>query len=145
LLKIQRPFKYFAKYAKVRYRLEGGFMALRVQKLAISALITPVILASSMFVFTTTHSTPAYARYTPAYCQDYARRVSRQYSRGGAVGGAVRGGVGGAAVGAVVGGRKGARRGAAIGAVTAGTARGVQRGVTYDALYRDCMRGSLYY
>ena len=53
--------------------------------------------------------------------------------------------LGGAAVGAVVGGKKGAKKGAAIGAVTAGTARGVQRGVTYDALYRDCMRGSLYY
>ena len=120
-------------------------MALRVQKLALTTLFTPVILASAMFASATIYSTPAHARYTPAYCGDYARRVSMQYSRGGAVGGAVRGGMGGAAVGAIVGGKKGARRGAAIGAVTAGTARGVQRGVTYDALYRDCMRGSLYY
>ena len=79
-------------------------MALRVQKLAIPALLTPVIFASAMFALATTYSTPAYPAYTPAYCQDYARRASRGYSRGGAVGGAVRGGVGGAAVGAVVGG-----------------------------------------
>ena len=86
-------------------------MALRVQKSAISTLLTPVIFALAMFAVATTYSTPAYSAYTPAYCQDYARRVSRQYSRGGAVGGAVRGGMGGAAV-VVVGGRKGARRGA---------------------------------
>ena len=65
-------------------------MALRVQKLALTTLFTPVILASAMFASATIYSTPAYSA-SPGYCADYARRASRAQSRGGVTSGTARG------------------------------------------------------
>ena len=124
-------------------QVHGGFAMKRTtMKATGAALVLATICGLAMMVMSTSAS---YAQSRDAYCRAYARDVSMRYSRGGAVGGAVRGGTGGAIIGGIVGGRKGARRGAAIGATTGAVSRGVQRGVSYDALYRDCMRGIIRY
>jgi hypothetical protein len=97
------------------------------------------------FAATTMSSTATEAQSRDAYCRAYARDVSARLTRGGAVGGAIRGGTGGAVIGGIVDGKSGARKGARIGGTTGAIVGAANRGATYDALYRDCMRGLIYY
>lgn len=133
---------------RTTFGLRSGSSRLKAARKAGRVRRVLLVLAAALFCTppaTIMTASAGFAQSRDPYCRAYARDVSARYSAGGAVGGAVRGAAGGAVVGGIVNGKKGARRGARIGGATGAIAGATHRSVSYDTLYRDCMRGLIYY